>query len=159
MKLVSTAGSAHQPAWPRGTQKRETWCPSATMPPTHSSPHSLDDGPGLGPGRKWANGSGVMVLDGAMNHGQMGVKVGYLIFFINLMMISICIFKCFNMFTGQRQGKGVPSKSSKTRIYAVTNAYWAGPGKWDAMFGSVRTSFYCQYEKGCKFKECDYPHC
>ena len=82
------------------------------------------------------------------------------IFFINIMMISICIFKCFNMFTGQRQGKGVPSKSSKTRDYAVLNAYWAAPGKWDVMFGSVRTSFYCQYMKSCKvFEECDFPHC
>ena len=161
MKLVSIAGSAHQPAWQRGTRKRETWCPYPIVPPTHSSPDSPNDGPGLVPGRKWANGSGVMALDGAMNHGQMGVKVGYLtFFFINIMMISICIFKCFNMFTGQRQGKGVPSKSSKTRDYAVLNAYWAAPGKWDVMFGSVRTSFYCQYMKSCKvFEECDFPHC
>ena len=81
MKLVISASATHQPTLSWGTGERENWCPFATMPPTHSSPHSLDDGPGLGPGRKWANGSGVMVLDGAMNHGQMGVKVGYLTFF------------------------------------------------------------------------------
>ena len=80
-KRVSSASATHQPTLSQGTRERETWCPSATMTPTHSSQDSPVKGPGLGPGRKWANGSGVMAHYGAMNHGpQVNVLCNFLIF-------------------------------------------------------------------------------
>ena len=69
MKLVISASATHQPTLSWGTGERENWCPYLTMPLTHSSQDSPVKGPGLGPGRKWANGSGVSAHYGAMNHG------------------------------------------------------------------------------------------
>ena len=71
MKLVISASATHQPTLSWGTGERENWCPSATMPLTHSSQDSLVKGPGLVPGRTWGNGSGVMALNGAMNPGPL----------------------------------------------------------------------------------------